>query len=148
MNYNPECPSTAGVQQWKGGTLDSCYFDVNSSTTALTVIGQLNASVVAPTPNQILNRNTTVVFNTTVFDDCANSLYDANANWYNTSWSHIATGYNTTWDVPVFYERGPETITVNTTRKPLKYYIALQGNRPPKEYIKLGQFIEKLGFDS
>lgn len=30
---------------------------------------------------------------------------------------------------------------------PLKFYVALQGNLQPKEYIKLGQFIEELGFD-
>jgi len=36
---------------------------------------------------------------------------------------------------------------MKTTRKKIKFYVALQGNRKPKDYIHLAKAIEKMGYD-
>jgi uncharacterized membrane protein len=117
VNYNPNCStSLVGVQQWKGGTNDTCYEYENSTNETLEVIGQLNVSIVNPVENVILNRNTTAVFNATVKDDCDLLINDSNVTWYNESWGTLTSGYNTTWFVPYDYPLGQDIIRANTSR--------------------------------
>ncbi|UCC91822.1 MAG: hypothetical protein JSV39_00945, partial [Candidatus Aenigmatarchaeota archaeon] len=117
VNYNPNCStSLAGIQQWKGGTNDTCYEYENSTNTTLEVIGQLYVSIVNPVPDIILNRNYNAVFNATVEDDCNLSVNDSTVTWYNESWDILNSSYNTTWLVPYDYPLGPDIIRVNTSR--------------------------------
>ncbi|MCK4335875.1 MAG: hypothetical protein KAW40_04095, partial [Candidatus Aenigmarchaeota archaeon] len=117
VNYNPNCStSLAGIQQWKGGTNDTCYEYENSTNETVDVIGQLYVSIVNPVPNIIINRNTTAVFNATVKDDCNLSINDSTVTWYNESWDILNSSYNTTWLVPYNYPLGPNVIRANTSR--------------------------------
>ncbi|VVB59112.1 Uncharacterised protein [uncultured archaeon] len=119
INYDPQCNSGTGPQNWKLVAEDACYQRVNSTNSTLTVIGQLYNNNINPSINQILNRNTTVQLNATVKDDCNASIGSATIYWYNSTPKQIATGYNTTWNVPLAYTLSPETIKTNAT---LQYY--------------------------
>ncbi len=118
VNYDPNCStSLAGVQRWKGGTNDTCYEYENSTNRSLEVIGQLNVSIVNPVANIILNRNTTVAFNASVYDECNLGINDSNVYWFNESMSLLATGHNATWLVPYNYPLGSgKTINASTNR--------------------------------
>ncbi|MFH8092821.1 MAG: hypothetical protein QXM38_02680, partial [Candidatus Aenigmatarchaeota archaeon] len=114
--YNPNCSSLVGVQKWIGKTVDSCYQVKETSPVSLTVVGQLNTSIVNPYNGQILNRNQHASLNATILDECFNEVSGAIALWYNETWSNIASGYNTTWIIPTYYELGPETIYLNVSK--------------------------------
>jgi len=117
VQYNPNCStSEVGQQYWKSGTNDTCYEYENSSIVSFTVIGQLNVSIITPTTNMILNRNTAVWLNSTVHDDCDAYINDSSVTWYNESWYLINSSYNSTWFVPYNYPLGPDVINVNTSR--------------------------------
>jgi hypothetical protein len=119
--HNPECDSSVGLQYWFGGTVEkdgfSCYQVINSSVSNFTVYGQLNVSIINPTQGKILNRGKLAEFNASVKNDCNEEIKDASVNWYNSSWKLLASGYNTTWFVPINYKLGPETIYSNVSRQ-------------------------------
>ncbi|MEM5878377.1 MAG: hypothetical protein QXF12_05875, partial [Candidatus Aenigmatarchaeota archaeon] len=114
--YNPDCSSLAGIQQWIGKTDDMCYEFVQTNPIQLTVIAQLNTSIQSPYNQQILNRNQNANLTTYVFDECLVAINDSTVNWYNETFYNIANGYSTIWQIPTFYQLGPETIYVNTSR--------------------------------
>jgi len=117
INHDPNCTTSVGVQKWIGGVVDSCYQSLNTSKTDLTVIGQLNTSVLNPVNGIIVNRDENVTLNATVSNDCNESINDSLVSWYNESWDLLAQGYNTTWTVPSSYGLGPRTVYVNATRQ-------------------------------
>jgi 5-hydroxyisourate hydrolase-like protein (transthyretin family) len=114
--YNPNYSSLAGVQKWIGLMNDGCYQPKETSPTSLTVIGQLNVSILSPHQSQILNRNQLAQLNSSVLDECFNEVQSASALWYNQTSYNIASGYNTTWSIPTYYELGPETIYINVSK--------------------------------
>ncbi|MEM7819022.1 MAG: hypothetical protein QW403_02665, partial [Candidatus Aenigmatarchaeota archaeon] len=119
--HNPDCDSSVGIQYWKGGIIEkdgfSCYQVINSSVFNFTVYGQLNISIISPEQGKILNRGKTHSFNASVRNDCGEEVNDANINWYNSSWHFLASGYDTSWLVPITYKLGPETIYSNVSRQ-------------------------------
>ncbi|NOQ55827.1 MAG: DUF87 domain-containing protein, partial [Nanohaloarchaea archaeon] len=119
--YNPQCDSGVGLQNWKIEVYDSCYQNINSTDVTLSVIGQLYSNVINPSLDDILNKNTTTSFNTTVFDDCDNNILDASVSWYNSTPILLGTGYNVSWNIPLNYTKGPETIITNSTRQYYDY---------------------------
>jgi hypothetical protein len=120
-NHNPGCDSSVGLQYWLGGTIEkdgfSCYKIVNSTNASLVVYGQLNISLLYPQSGTILNRDGTTELNSSVKDDCNQTVEDASVNWYNSTWDILATGHNTSWYVSTTYKLGPETIYSNVTRE-------------------------------
>jgi len=113
--YDPSCSSLVGVQKWKAGTTDACYKQVNSSEVTLTVIGQLNVSLIEPTNGKILNRDRNETLIANVSTDCLSYYENATVSWYNSTNHLLAQGYETTWHVPATHDLGPETINVIAT---------------------------------
>ncbi|MFH0929001.1 MAG: DUF87 domain-containing protein, partial [Candidatus Aenigmatarchaeota archaeon] len=116
VNYNPNCSSTADMQYWKAVSNDVCYQVIASQNRSLSVYGQLNVSIVNPQNATIVNRDRTTTFNATVIDDCISDINDSSISWYNSSLNTLATGYNTTWYVPLTYTLGQETVFSNSTK--------------------------------
>ncbi|MCJ7816533.1 MAG: hypothetical protein MUP55_01625, partial [Candidatus Aenigmarchaeota archaeon] len=124
--YNPGCNSTVGPQRWIGGTQDGCYQSLNTSTqNDFTIIGQLYVNQTQPQNNSVVNRNTTIILNATVWSDCSNeNITDATVRWFNASQKlmNTTTGwqggyYNTTWRVPNLYALGPNITYINSSRQ-------------------------------
>ncbi len=114
--YNSTCNSDVGIQYWKGGTIDSCYEMKNTTNETLTVYGQLNVSLISPPNESVINRDKNVSLNSSVEDECSQSIFDATVNWYNSSSYSLGNDYNVTWHIPVEYKLGNETIITNATR--------------------------------
>ncbi|MCK5594204.1 MAG: hypothetical protein KAI18_03095, partial [Candidatus Aenigmarchaeota archaeon] len=117
IDYDPVCDSDAGLQKWKLEVYDSCYQNINSTNVTLSIIGQLYSNVVNPLPDDILNLNTTANLNTTVTDDCDNNILDASVYWYNSTPLSVGSGYDISWNIPLGYVKGPDTIITNSTRQ-------------------------------
>ena len=118
VTYNPTCNSTAGVQKWYGETDDVCYETEYTTTDEdLVVYGQLYVSLQQPSSGTVINRNTAVNLSAFVRDDCSSYVNDTSVAWYNETWSQVASGYDTTWQVPYNYPLGPEILRVNTSRQ-------------------------------
>ncbi|MCW1304417.1 MAG: DUF853 family protein [Candidatus Parvarchaeota archaeon] len=102
--YTPDCNSTVGQQYWKGGAIDACYQIVNSSNGNFNVRGQLIVNISSPSNNTNVKRLDYVQFNSSVKDECNLTVDDSTVSWYNESDILLATGYNTTWQVPSMYK--------------------------------------------
>ncbi|MFA4846001.1 MAG: hypothetical protein WC654_05570, partial [Patescibacteria group bacterium] len=120
--HDPACNTSAGVQKWTGAPTDSCYKQVNSSATNLTVYGQLYAPVYSPGQNAIANRGYNFSFSADAIDECSNNVTSAAINWYNETNALLATGRSTNWPVPPRYKLGATTIKTNATRQYYDYY--------------------------
>ncbi|RLJ09547.1 MAG: hypothetical protein DRP15_03365, partial [Candidatus Aenigmatarchaeota archaeon] len=118
--YDADCDSLVGAQYWKGGTFDNCYYPVNTTPQILYIYGQLYVEGINPIENQTINRNTTIVLNSSVHSDCSNEIVNStNVTWYNQTWSlmnytvsNSSEYFNTTWFVPERYELGPEIVHI------------------------------------
>ncbi|MEM0324765.1 MAG: DUF87 domain-containing protein, partial [Candidatus Aenigmatarchaeota archaeon] len=113
--YDPTCSSNVGIQKWYAKITDVCYKNVNTTERALTVIGQLYIDILNPKNNQILNRNTTYYFNSSVYDDCNLIIDNANVSWFFGN-TRIGNTYNITYTIPFNYKLGLENVKANTSR--------------------------------
>jgi hypothetical protein len=89
--YDPSCSSQVGIQYWFAQSGDSCYKQVNSTNKTLTVIGQLNVSIINPSSGSILERGIAKMLNASIYDECLVLQPNATARWYNSSWSLLAS---------------------------------------------------------
>jgi len=83
---------------------------------SVVVRGVLNLTIIEPADNQILHKGTVENLVASVLDENGINV-EANVNWTNSSNSIIAVGNETTWDIPVDYNLGIETITANGTKE-------------------------------
>jgi len=113
--YNPDCSSKEGIQYWFAQSGDYCYKQVNSTNKTLTIIGQLNVSIISPENNAILQRGIINLLNASVYDECLNVRHNATTRWYNSSWNLLASGQNATWLIPPSYKLGSDIIYVNVS---------------------------------
>ncbi|RLI90751.1 MAG: hypothetical protein DRO89_05290, partial [Candidatus Altiarchaeales archaeon] len=81
-NFNPNCSYNIGNQTWLGGIIDSCYFEVNTTSNfTVSVVGSLSNNINIPNGEEYLRGENNVTINATVLDDCNNAVSDATVNF-------------------------------------------------------------------
>ena len=88
-----------------------------SDSKVLTLYGRLNATLTNPQNASIYYKGGTVSLNSTINDELGNPTTPDSATWYNSSIQQIATGKDTTWQIPVGYKTGPETINLTAAKQ-------------------------------
>jgi len=89
-------------------------YDENNNNASFTIEinEQVSISIISPTEGENWYRNQTVPLKASVSLICHGiSSSEYNVTWYNASMHQIATGNETSWQIPIGYEIGPETIT-------------------------------------
>ncbi len=85
LYFNPDCSSNyfeVGIHTWLGGTRnDSCYKDLNSSETTVTVIGQLFNELLTPPKGSTFDNGDIINISGKVLDDCCNLVDNATVDF-------------------------------------------------------------------
>ncbi|MDI6826526.1 MAG: DUF87 domain-containing protein [Candidatus Aenigmarchaeota archaeon] len=93
----------------------------NVSNTNVTLKDNLNVTVIRPLPSQIIHEQENVTLNSTVSDSCGAPSESYTVTWYGqntkacTLTNPVATGDNTTWQLPDVCVPQVLTITANAT---------------------------------
>ncbi|RLF36859.1 MAG: hypothetical protein DRN08_00535 [Thermoplasmata archaeon] len=86
--------------------------DQDSAT--INLYGKLNATIINPVNGTIVHKGDTLNLNSTTKDENNQPVTPDSAIWYNST-SQIATGEDTTWQIPPGHETGPELIRINVS---------------------------------
>ncbi|RKX56671.1 MAG: hypothetical protein DRP29_09325, partial [Thermodesulfobacteriota bacterium] len=117
--HTPDCNTGIGPQKWVGGVFDDmCYSAKNSTQADFDAYGSLAVTVLSPENATNVAKWQQVWFNSTVNDSlCGEFVNDGSVEWRNESNGLLASGYNTTWGVPVDYKTGATQIYAHATRQ-------------------------------
>ncbi|RLB76666.1 MAG: hypothetical protein DRH24_17495, partial [Deltaproteobacteria bacterium] len=103
---------TCSISKWN----EQYYKAIQSSDSAgITLIGKLNTTILGPENGSEYRKGDTLNLNSTTKDENGNNV-SVTAKWYNST-SQIATGEDTTWQIPLGHETGPELIRINVSRQ-------------------------------
>ena len=101
------------------------YYEAISPTFITNTVywyGTLQSNILVPENNSILHIGTTQSLIAQILDENGNYPKDQNgndiilnANWYDNADNNIASGNETTWNIPTTYTLGPNNIKVNDT---------------------------------
>jgi hypothetical protein len=105
-----------GLYYYKGAS------DQDSAT--INLKGQLIVSIDNPLNGSHYHKGDSVELNSTTRDENSQIVTPDNVTWYNSS-SQIASGEDTTWQIPSAHGRGPQTIKVNVSKQ---YYDSGEDN--------------------
>ncbi|RLI94248.1 MAG: hypothetical protein DRO92_03145, partial [Candidatus Altiarchaeales archaeon] len=98
----------------------SAYYNTteadSSASGTFNLIGVLNVTIDNPVNGSSFHKGATIQLNSTTIDDNNTVVTPDNATWYNST-SQIATGEDTTWQIPLGYETGPELIRINVSKQ-------------------------------
>ena len=88
------------------------------------LLGVLNVTIDNPADGNPYHKGDTLNLNSTTQDENTQEVTPDNATWYNST-SQIATGEDTTWQIPSGHGLGPQVIRVNVTKQ---YYDSDEDN--------------------
>ena len=84
----------------------------NEASFIIEINEQVSISIISPIEQENWYRNQTIPLKASVSLFCHNiSSSEYNVTWYNSSMHEIATGNETSWQIPITYKIGTETIT-------------------------------------
>ena len=98
-------------------TTSGYYYAINNSDSeTLTLYGTLNTTLDNPENETEYRKGDTVQLNSSTVEELGNDV-NVTATWYNSTDSQIATGENTTWQIPSDYGTGEELIKLEATKQ-------------------------------
>jgi len=89
--------------------------NISSDSETLTIMGKLNTTILAPQNGNEFKKGDTIGLNSTTVDEKGQSVTPT-ATWYNST-NQIASGENTTWQIPLGHSVGDEMIRIQTTKQ-------------------------------
>ncbi len=77
----------------------------------------MNVTIDNPLNGSLFHKGDIIQLNSTTIDENNTVVTPDNAIWYNSTNQQIATGEDTTWQIPLSYETGLELITLNVSKQ-------------------------------
>ena len=95
---------------------DKYYYAIdNSDSTILTIMGRLNTTIISPQNQSVFHKTETTWLNSSTVDENDQQVTPT-VTWYNST-HQIASGENTTWQIPAGHSVGEELIRADSTKQ-------------------------------